>query len=292
MPRKNEPLPRIKPRKRDAQKGDFGRIGIIAGSLGMTGAACMTALSAFRAGAGLVTLAVPRGVQAIAASQMMCVMTRGFAETARKTFSVEALDEALPFCAGMDAVAVGPGVGRDEETKHFVRALYEKIEKPVVFDADALNLLAEDATIMRNAPKCRPTVLTPHPGEFSRLTGKSIDEIQRDRCKAAAEFVKGRPVTLVLKGAGTVVAEGERICVNTTGNPGMATGGAGDVLTGMIAALMGQGFGAYDAARLGVYIHGLAGDIAAKEKGEISMIATDIMDALPAAFKKYAAWRK
>lgn len=292
MPGKNEPLPRIKPRRRDARKGDFGRVGIIAGSLGMTGAACMTALSAFRAGAGLVTLAVPWGVQAIAASQMLCVMTRGFAQTERKTFSVAALDEALEFCAAMDAVAVGPGVGRDEETKHFVRALYEKIEKPVVFDADALNLLAEDATVPRNAPKGRSTVLTPHPGEFARLTGKSVEEIQRDRCKAAAEFVKGRPLTLVLKGAGTVVAEGARIYVNATGNPGMATGGAGDVLTGVIAALMGQGFGAYDAARLGVYIHGLAGDIAAKEKGEISLIATDIMDALPAAFKKYTARRK
>jgi len=289
MATRNNELPLIKPRERNAHKGDFGRIGVIAGSLGMTGAACMTAMSAFRAGAGLVTLAVPAGVQHIAASQMLCVMTRGFAETARRTFATGALEEALAFCADMDAVAVGPGIGRDHETGHFVRALFEKIEKPVVFDADALDALAEDEGIFRFAPTGRPTVLTPHPGEMARLAGVPAGEIERDRRKAATEFVKNNPVTLVLKGAGTIVAEGTRLYVNTTGNPGMATGGAGDVLTGVIVALLGQKFSAFEAAKLGVYIHGLAGDIAAEEKGEIGMIATDILAALPEAFKKYTA---
>ena len=287
MPKKNESLPAIKPRKRDAHKGDFGRLGVIAGSLGMSGAACMTAMSAFRAGAGLVTLAVPQSVQPIVASQMLCVMTRGFTETARKTFALTALDVALAFCAAMDVIAVGPGIGREEETQRFARALYEKIEKPVVFDADALDALAGDHPALKRFPAGRPTILTPHTGEMARLAGVNIREIENDRRGAAMRFVKEHPVTLVLKGAGTIVAEGTRIYVNTTGNPGMATGGAGDVLIGMIAALVGSGFSAFDAARMGVHIHGLAGDIAAKEKGEVSMIATDILEALPAAFKKY-----
>jgi len=291
MPKKNESLPVIKPRRRDAHKGDFGRIGVIAGSLGMSGAACMTAMSAFRAGAGLVTLAVPQSVQPIVASQMLCVMTRGFAETARKTFALAAIDEALAFCASMDVVAVGPGIGREEETRRFARALYERIEKPVVFDADALDALAGDPAVLKKFPAGRPTILTPHPGEMARLAGMDINEIRKDRRGAAMRFVKEYPVTLVLKGAGTIVAEGSKIYVNATGNPGMATGGAGDVLTGVIAALVGQGFGSFDAARLGAYVHGLAGDIAAKEVSEISMIATDILEALPPAFKKYTARR-
>jgi NAD(P)H-hydrate epimerase len=292
MLKKNNSLPAMKPRRRDAHKGDFGRVGVIAGSLGMSGAACMTAMAAFRAGAGLVTLAVPRSVQPIVASQMFCVMTRGFAETPRKTFALAALDEALEFCDAMNIMAVGPGIGREDETRRFARALYEKIAKPVVFDADALDALAEDKTVLNRFPAGRPTVLTPHPGEMARLAGMSIEEVERDRRGAAARFAKEHSATLVLKGAGTIVAEGEKIYVNTTGNPGMATGGTGDVLTGVIAALMGQGFSAWDAARLGVYIHGLAGDIAAKEKGETSMIATDVLEALPAAFKKYTARRK
>lgn len=279
-------------RRRDAHKGDFGRVAVIAGSQGMTGAACLAARAALRAGAGLVTLAVPESLLPVVASQMTCVMTRPFAETRAKSFALAALDEMLVFCAEMDAVAVGPGMGREEETQRLVRALYERIDRPVVFDADGLNALAAEPDVLRRMPEGRPTIVSPHPGEMSRLAGVSTAAIQKDRKKAAADFAARCPATLVLKGAGTVVADGGKIYVNKTGNPGMATAGAGDVLTGVIAALLGQGFAAFEAAQVAAHVHGLAGDIAAKEKGEIGMIASDILDCLPAAFKRLYAKRK
>ncbi len=278
-------LPAVLPRKRDAHKGDFGRIAVIAGSPGMTGAASLAAQAALRAGAGLVTLAVPEGLLPIVAAQSMCVMTRPFAETAAHTFAVAALDELLAFCDEMDAVAVGPGIGREDETRRLVRALYEKARSPVIFDADGLNALAGDAALLKRIPQGRATILSPHPGEMSRLTGASAGEIQKGRKRAAESFVERWPVTLVLKGAGTIVADGKRIYENSTGNPGMATAGAGDVLTGVIAALLGRGVEAFEAAQIGVYVHGLAGDLAAKEKGETGMIASDILEFLPYAFK-------
>jgi NAD(P)H-hydrate epimerase len=281
-------LPAIYPRKRDAHKGDFGRVAVVAGSLGMTGAACLAARAALRAGAGLVTLAVPESLLPIVASQMTCVMTRPFTETVAKTFALAALDELLEFCGGMDAVAVGPGMGRESETQILIRSLYEKLECPVIFDADGLNALAGDADMLRRTPDERPTVLTPHPGELSRLMGVSAADIQKERMKVAERFVERCPATLVLKGAGTIVADREKIYVNKTGNPGMATAGTGDVLTGVIAALLGRGFGAFEAAQIGVHVHGLAGDLAKKEKGETGMIASDVLERLPDVFKSIA----
>jgi len=281
-------LPAIYPRKRDAHKGDFGKIAVIAGSPGMTGAACLTARSALRSGAGLVTLAVPESLLPIVASQMTCVMTRPFAETVASTFALAALNDLLEFCGGMDAVAVGPGIGREHETQLLIRSLYEKLKCPVVFDADGLNALAADVGVLERVPGGRPTVLTPHPGEMSRLMGVSAADVQKDRVKAAEGFTAQCLAVLVLKGAGTVVADREKVYVNSTGNPGMATAGAGDVLTGVIAALLGRGFGAFEAAQLGVYVHGLAGDLAKKEKGETGMIASDVLERLPDAFKSVA----
>lgn len=290
MPSQNEPLPKIAPRLKDANKGDFGKIAVVAGSVGMSGAACLAALAALRAGAGLVTLAVPKRIQPVVASQMMCVMTRGLPDTTAGTFSMEGLEETLEFCAGMDAVAVGPGMGRVEDTLRFARALYEKLDRPVVFDADALFALAADEAALKKFPAGRPTVLTPHPGEMARLLSTSAGEVQRDR-EMRKTFAAKHGVVMVLKGAGTVATDGRLTHTNVTGNPGMATAGSGDVLTGVIAALLGQYFNAFDAARLGVHVHGLAGDIAAAAKGEIGMIATDILDALPEAFMRLAARR-
>jgi NAD(P)H-hydrate epimerase len=173
-----------------------------------------------------------------------------------------------------------------------VRRLYCTLAKPLVVDAEGLYALAEDPEVIEKFPAARPTVLTPHPGEMSRLCLCSTHKIQADRTRCAATFTGEHCITLVLKGAGTVVAEGAKSFVCKTGNPGMATGGAGDVLTGMIAALLGQKFPAFDAARLAAHIHGMAGDIAAALYGEISMIADDVLDCLPAAFKKFTGGKK
>jgi NAD(P)H-hydrate epimerase len=286
------PLPAIPARKRDAHKGDFGHVLIVAGSPGMTGAACLASMAALRAGAGLVTLATPQSLQPVAASQMMSVMTLPCRETLRSCFSEAAAEDIMNFAEKCDSVAVGPGIGRDGETSAMVRRLFASLAKPLVVDADGLNALAGDLSVFEEFPADRPTVLSPHPGEMARLCLCSTQKIQADRMRCAESFVRDRPVTLLLKGANTVVAEGEKTFVCETGNPGMASAGAGDVLTGIIAAFLAQGFSAFDAARLGAHIHGLAGDIAANEYGEISMTADDILGCLPGAFKEFTERRK
>ncbi len=288
----DSPLPVIPARKRDAHKGDFGHVLIAAGSPGMTGAACLAGIAALRAGAGLVTLAVPQSLQPIVASQMMSVMTLSCRETLRSCFSEAAAEDVMDFAEKCDSVAVGPGIGRDGETSAMVRRLFTSLAKPLVVDADGLNALSDDLDVFDKCPADRPTVLSPHPGEMARLCLCSVQKIQADRVHCAGSFVRDRSLTLLLKGANTVVAQGEKTFVCETGNPGMAVAGAGDVLTGIIAAFLAQGFSAFDAARLGAHIHGLAGDIAASEYGEISMTADDILGCLPGAFKEFTERRK
>jgi len=275
-------IPDLPLRRPDAHKGTFGRVLVLAGSTGMVGAAALAGDSALRAGAGLVTVATPRSVYPILAAKLTCCLTRPLPETRSGTLSAAALDEILKLAEASDVIALGPGLGRARGTTALVHHLVSELDRPMVVDADGLNALADQPVILKRAKAAR--ILTPHPGEMSRLTGREIPGIQKSRIESARRFAEEYGVVLLLKGHGTVVSDGERVFVNRTGNPGMASGGAGDTLTGVIAALAGQGLVPFDAAVLGAHVHGLAGDIAAKRVGQVSLIATDVLNALPQAF--------
>ena len=284
-------VPSLPPRERAAHKGTFGTVLVVGGAPGMIGAPALTALSALRGGAGLVMMALPASIQPFAAVLCPCATSIRLPVDDRGELSPEAPEALADACARADVLAVGPGMGRSEVGEAMVRRALA-MEQPIVLDADGLNNLAAlaDWPALVNGP----LVLTPHPGEMSRLTGASTGGIQSDRPRAAVEAVRrwseGRateaPLVCVLKGAGTVVTDGRRLYVNTTGNPGMATGGSGDVLTGLIAALIGQGLDPFDAAVLGVYLHGDAGDAFASRACDVALIATDLIDELPAAFRR------
>ncbi len=280
-------LPKIPSRKPDTHKGDYGRILVLAGSRGMTGAACLCSNAALRAGAGLVTLGIPESLHAIVASQLTCVMTHPLPETHVKTFSELGRQDILDFSQRFDVVAIGPGVSQYPETKKLVLWLLQSLDCPIVLDADGISALADNPGVLHQIKK--QIILTPHPGEMARLLGlSSPQDIQSKRLETSQMFVKDKSkVTLVLKGYETIVMNEEKFYINTTGNPGMATAGSGDVLTGMIAAFLGQNYTPFEAAQLGVYLHGVAGDFAARELGEISIIATDILDKLPKAILSY-----
>jgi NAD(P)H-hydrate epimerase len=269
-------------RPRDAHKGDFGHLLVIAGSLGKAGAAAMTARGALRSGAGLVTIAAPGGLVPILQQQVTEAMCIPAAESIDGTLGMGAARELIRSAAHLSACAIGPGLSMHGETVHVVRELVPSLPVPLVIDADGVNALAGSLDVLRNVKA--PVILTPHPGEMARMLGISTAEVQRDRIDIAKKFADRHGVTLVLKGAGTVIAApaGE-VFVNTTGNPGMATGGTGDVLTGMIGSLLAQGYGPTDAACLGVYVHGLSGDLAAKEQGEAGMTAGDLIEKIPEA---------
>jgi len=281
-------IPNLPPRRPDSHKGDYGRILVIGGSEGMIGAPCLAALAALRTGAGLVTLAVARSLLPVVAVKLTSALTRAIeAETPNGAPALDAVGELLDFAAGADVVALGPGIGRHYSTQRFVHAFLKSCEKPAVVDADALTALASGQATLRDRPA--PTILTPHPGEMARLCGKTAADVNADRVNVAAAFAAGHRCVVALKGHGTVVTDGERVYVNQTGNPGMATGGSGDVLTGAVAALLGRGLEPFDAAVLGVHLHGEAGDLAREKKGEDGMIASDILRALPAAMRDYRA---
>lgn len=277
---------RWQPRKADAHKGDFGRLFILAGSRGLTGAAYLASLGALRAGAGLITLGVPESIYPILARRHAEVMVRPFPCTQSGELSFAARKPLLEFLSNQDVFALGPGLSQNPNTQKLIRELLQKSSQPLVIDADALNALTDNLEVLKHC--CYRAVLTPHPGEFSRLFGK-VDRSDAARRQKAADVAKKYRIHLVLKGHRTVVASPEgKIYVNQTGNPGMASGGTGDVLTGVIAALLAQGFSLWEASRFGVFLHGLAGDLAAKEIGQISLTAGDLLDFLPAAIQKTA----
>lgn len=281
-------LPVLQGRRADTHKGDYGRILVLAGSVGMTGAACLCAEAALRGGAGLVTLGIPEGLNPIVASKLTCVITRPLPETADKTLSYQARKGILEMSKKTQVVALGPGLSQNPETRRLVLWLLENLRVPLVVDADGINALATRPEVLKKIE--RDIILTPHPGEMARLLGLgSPDEVQARRREVAANFVMEYPhVTLVLKGHKTLVADSKNFYVNTTGNPGMASAGTGDVLTGLIAGLWGQGqLTAFQAAQLGTYLHGLAGNMARQDKGETSLIATDVLEMLPRAFLTY-----
>ena len=277
-------LPGVPARRPEAHKGDFGHVLVVAGSPGMTGAGCMAARSAQLAGAGLVTLALPASLNLVAEVKLTSVMSMPLPEAGPGVLGMDAARSLLEVADRFDVAAVGPGLGRGAETEAMVAALLCGLNLPVVVDADGLNAIAARIEVLkqRNAV----TVLTPDPGEMMRLCGLgSVREVQRSRREVAVQFASDHSVLLVLKGHQTIVTDGVALYVNGTGNPGMATGGTGDVLTGMIGGLLCQGLGAFDAAQLAVHVHGLAGDMAAGAKGQLSMTAEDVMAFVPEAFK-------
>jgi NAD(P)H-hydrate epimerase len=279
-----ESIPTLPPRPRDSHKGRFGAVLVIAGSRGMAGAAGLCGASALRSGAGLVRVASAAEVQPVVAGFEPSYMTYPLPCDGNGLIHFErALPDLKRLIEPADVIAFGPGLGQSDDIRQLVRFLITGTSKPLIIDADGLNSLAGQTDLLSSLD--RPVVLTPHPGEFARLGGTTIAEVQAMRVeRAAALAALSAPLVVVLKGADTVVTDGTRYYINTTGNPGMATAGAGDVLTGVIAALIGQKLPAFQAAQLGVYIHGLAGDVARDQKGEIGLIAGDIIDALPDAF--------
>lgn len=277
----NTPLPKLPPRRSDSHKGDFGRALLIGGSRGMSGAIALAGLATLRGGAGLVTLAVPRDVQDVVAAIEPSYMTHALADFEGQ-LTVPAADEVLELATGATALALGPGLGRSPALTELVGRLFHKIQLPMVVDADALFAIAQEPEAL--AFSQGPRILTPHPGEFALLTGEPYDDSRR--FEAAAELaIRGSDTVVLLKGHHTVVTDGTRYSINETGNPGMATGGSGDVLTGVITALLCQGLSPFDAARLGAHVHGLAGDLAVAELGQVSLIASDLIDYLPKAFQ-------
>jgi NAD(P)H-hydrate epimerase len=291
MTREITRLPTLPERARDAHKGDFGRVLIVAGSTGMTGAGCMAARAAQRAGAGLVTLAVPAPLNLAVESQLMSVMSRPLPDDDGSVLGPAGARAVINWAEEFDAIALGPGLGRARKTEQTVRRLCRELDVPMVIDADGLNALAGAPGVLRGADS--PRLLTPHPGEMSRLVGhEDPARVQADRRSVAEDFALRWSCVLALKGAGTVVTDGRRSFVNTTGNPGMATGGTGDVLTGMAVGLLAQGVAPFDALQLAVFVHGLAGDLAAQDLGEGPLMAEDLLDYLPRAFVELRARRE
>jgi len=278
-------IPKLKPRAANAHKGDFGKVLIVAGSMGMSGAAALAGRAALRAGAGLVRVATPKSVLPIVASIEPSFTTIALPEDNSGRISAKAINIILDAVSENDAVAFGPGVGVSGALQSVLETLLQQENLRLVIDADGLNNLSALKSWV-NKLKAK-LILTPHPGEMKRLWSKLLrEQLPQNRWEQAVQLAQRTETTVALKGAGTVVTDGRKVYVNKTGNPGMATAGSGDVLTGVTLALMGQGLSNFDATVLGVYIHGLAGDIAAEKIGQVSLIATDIIQALGDAFMR------
>ena len=268
------------PRRRDTHKGDYGHLLVLAGSVGKTGAAAMACQAALRMGAGLVTLGIPKSLNPVMEVKLTEAMTEPLPETTKQTLSLKAFNPILRLCENKKAVILGPGIGTAKETQLLVLRLVQALDLPLILDADALTALA-------TRPKTLPAknsslILTPHPGEMARLIGSTAKEIQEDRIGISRNFASTRNVFLVLKGYRTLIATPRKeIYINPTGNPGMATGGTGDVLTGMLGGLICQGGSLLKSLQTAVYLHGLAGDGAALKKGERSVVATDLIEQIP-----------
>jgi len=265
-------------RQIDAHKGNFGKILLLCGSRGYTGAAALAAMGALRTGAGLVYLGVAECIYEIEAVKLTEPVIFPLPDE-DGTLSEKASSVVGAMLEKMDAVLIGPGLGQSTGTFSVLKTVLERAACPVVLDADGINLLAAHKDILRG--RTAPTILTPHEGEFQRLAGK----LTQSREAAAAAFASIHHVIVVLKGHNTVITDGERLYRNTTGNPGMAVGGSGDVLSGMIVSLLGQGLSPIEAAAAGVWLHGAAGDVCAAQIGQYGMLPTDMLEALPRLMK-------
>ena len=269
-------------RAMESHKGDCGRVLVVAGSVGTTGAAALTAEGACRGGAGLVTVATPEPVYPIVAAKLTEPLVVPLPVMECGGLGDAAVDRVLEMTVNADVLAIGPGLGTDASTVAAIRSVLDQTGVPIVVDADGLNAFAGEPQLIASEVA---RVLTPHPGEMARLLGSSVAKVQADRVAAAERLAAEADAIVVLKGYRTVISGSDLPVVNSTGNAGMATGGSGDVLTGMIAALIGQGLPPADAACLAVFLHGLAGDLAADEFGELSLVAGDLLDCLPAAIE-------
>ncbi len=268
------------PRRKNSHKGDYGHLLVLAGSVGKTGAAAMACEAALRMGAGLVTLGIPKSLNAIMEVKLTEAMTEPLPETPRQTLSLKAFNTILQLCEKKDALIIGPGIGTFKETQSLIIKLIKTLKLPIILDADGLTALAAQPKIL--SALNRPPILTPHPGEMGKLIGSTAKQVQEDRIGISRNFAQSHHVFLVLKGHRTLIAtpEGE-IFINPTGNPGMASGGTGDVLTGMIGGLVCQGVDPLASLQASVYLHGLAGDRVVSERGEKSLVATDIIGKIP-----------
>lgn len=274
----------LKYRPQYSHKGTFGRVGVLAGSTGFTGAAYLTSMAAQRSGSGLVTLGVPQGIQPIMANKLTEVMTYPLSDDGTGHFSKDAAVEIVRFLEDKDVLALGPGMGTGEDLFDLIMHILSEIDISIVIDADGLNNISNDVHVLSRYDA--PIVLTPHPGEMARLINRSIEYVMENPVEVALSLSKDIGAVVLLKGATSVIANSDgRVYINTTGNSGMATGGSGDVLTGIVASLMAQGYDAFYAAVLGSFIHGMAGDMAADDKGEVGVIAHDILDTIPYVFK-------
>jgi ADP-dependent NAD(P)H-hydrate dehydratase / NAD(P)H-hydrate epimerase len=278
------------PRAVDAHKGTFGHLLVIGGSVGKSGAGALAGRAALRSGVGLCTIATPRSQQPVIAGLGMEHMTEPLTETAGQTLALKAKERILELMARADAVALGPGISLDPETQALVRALVLEVERPMVVDADGLSALAGHLDLLDRA--AGPRALTPHPGEMARMLAMDVATVQSDRLETVRAFCARHCVALALKGAGTVVgAPDGRVLINPTGNPGMASGGSGDVLTGMVGAFLARGFDVVTALEAGCFLHGLAGDLACADLGEEGLIAGDIVEAIPRAMMRLTTTR-
>ncbi len=270
----------------DAHKGDCGHLFVIAGSEGKTGAAILTAKAAVRSGAGLVTMAVPESVNRTIESCVTEAMTCPLPETSKKIIKIEAFNIIKKLLKGKNCIAAGPGLGTENNVKKLIYGLIEASEIPMVIDADALNAISENPEILKKAKA--PLILTPHPKEMARLIKKDVRYVCEEKMDAAKKFAEKYNAILILKGAGTIIAMPDgSVFINSSGNQGMASGGTGDVLTGIIAGFVSQGYTPAISAIAGVYMHGAAGDAVARKKGFAGLIASDIIEALPYEIKKY-----
>ena len=280
----------VRPRAADAHKGDFGHVLVVAGSRGKSGAAHLAAMGALRSGAGLVTIATPRSVQPVVASLAPEYVSEALDETPGGQIDARAIEQVLTM--QRDVIAVGPGIGTGAATREFVWALLERAGVPLIIDADGVNAFDDDPGRLV-AREGQTVIITPHPGEMARLLGTSAADVQANRLESAVNFATTHRVYVVLKGSRTIIATPEGTAwINLTGNPGMATGGTGDVLTGAIAAWLAQLMDAEAACQLGVYLHGLAGDLAEADVGEVAMTAVDLLDHLGDAVLELSARRK
>lgn len=287
---KNSVSSLIKPRERYSHKGNYGHVLIIAGSKGKTGAALMCAKACFRCGAGLVTIGVPQSLIDPMQSRITEEMILPLQDDGRGMFSIKAIDEILSFVLGkIDAIAIGPGIGVSSGTEMLLSEIIKESRVPLIIDADGINSLSANTDVL--AHKKSSVVITPHPGEMARFCSRAFNseyktaDIERDRLGISSRLACEFEINVVLKGVPTVIASPDgKVFVNTSGNPGMATAGSGDVLTGILASFVGQGLSPLDASRVGVYIHGMAGDSASGKKGEHCMIASDLIECLPEVF--------
>ena len=273
------------PRPQDSHKGDYGHLLVLAGSVGKTGAAAMACEAALRMGAGLVTLGIPKSLNPIMEVKLTEVMTEPLPETAKQTLGLRAFNAIVRLCENKKAVVIGPGIGTFKETQTLVLTLIRTLDLPIVLDADGLTALAGSLKFLPSMK--RPLILTPHPGEMGRLAGLTSKQVSEDRIGLSRSFSQFHQAYLVLKGHRTLIAtpQGD-VFINPTGNPGMASGGTGDVLTGMIGGLICQGFDPLPSLQMAVYLHGLAGDQAVLEKGERSLVATDLIRQIPAVLRE------